>query len=41
MLSRRPTGTDPATHPTTDEVHEGVRVIAAAQDPHDFDFGRD
>ena len=41
VLSRRPTGTDPATHPTTDEVHEGVRVIAAAQDPHDFDFGRD
>lgn len=41
VLSRRPTGTDPSTHPTTDEVHEGVRVIAAAQDPHEFDFGRD
>ncbi|BBZ74997.1 glycogen synthase [Mycolicibacterium anyangense] len=41
VLSRRPTGTDPYTHPTTDEVHEGVRVIAAAQDPHEFDFGRD
>ncbi|BBX06920.1 glycosyltransferase family 4 protein [Mycolicibacterium aichiense] len=41
VLSRRPSGTDPSTHPTTDEVHEGVRVIAAAQDPHEFDFGRD
>ena len=41
VLSRRPTGTDPSTHPTTDEVHEGVRVIAAAQDPHEFEFGRD
>jgi glycogen(starch) synthase len=41
VLSRRPFHTDPSTHPTTDEVHEGVRVIAAAQDPHDFDFARD
>ena len=41
VLSRRPSGTDPSTHPTTDEVHEGVRVIAAAQDPHEFEFGRD
>jgi glycogen(starch) synthase len=41
VLSRRPSGTDPASHPTTDEVHEGVRVIAAAQDPHEFDFGPD
>lgn len=41
VLARRPTGTDPSTHPTTDEVHEGVRVIAAAQDPHEFEFGRD
>ncbi|PND57933.1 glycogen synthase [Mycobacterium sp. ENV421] len=41
VLSRRPSGTDPSTHPTTDEVHESVRVIAAAQDPHEFDFGRD
>ena len=30
VLSRRPTGTDPSTHPSTDEVTEGVRVIAAA-----------
>jgi glycogen synthase len=41
VLSRRPFGTDPSTHPSTDEIHEGVRVIAAAQDPHEFDFGRD
>jgi len=41
VLARRPSGTDPSTHPTTDEVHEGVRVIAAAHDPHEFDFGRD
>jgi glycogen(starch) synthase len=41
VLSRRPTGTDPSTHPTTDEMAEGVRVIAAAQDPHEFTFGTD
>jgi glycogen(starch) synthase len=41
VLSRRPTGTDPQTHPTTDEVREGVRVIAAAEDPHEFTFGTD
>lgn len=41
VLSRRPTGTDPQTHPTTDEVHEGVRVIAAAEDPHEFTFTTD
>lgn len=38
VVARRPTGTDPSTHPSTDEVVEGVRVIAAAQDPHEFDF---
>ena len=41
VLSRRPSGTDPSTHPSTDEYSEGVRVVAAAQDPHDFDFGTD
>jgi glycogen(starch) synthase len=41
VLSRQPFGTDPASHPTSDEVREGVRVIAAAQDPHEFDFGSD
>lgn len=39
VLSRRPGGTDPSTHPSTDEIAEGVRVVAAAQDPHEFDFG--
>ncbi|OBH28629.1 glycogen synthase [Mycobacterium sp. E342] len=41
VLSRRPSGTDPSTHPSTDEVVDGVRVIAAAQDPHEFSFGAD
>jgi glycogen(starch) synthase len=41
VLSRQPSDTDPASHPTTDERHEGVRVIAAAHDPHEFDFGSD
>lgn len=41
VLTRRPSGTDPASHPTTDEVVEGVRVVAAAEDPHDFNFGTD
>ena len=41
VLSRRPTNTDPSTHPSTDEVSEGVRVVAAAHDPHEFDFGSD
>ncbi|MCV7194833.1 glycosyltransferase family 4 protein [Mycolicibacterium brumae] len=41
VLSRRPTGTDPLSHPSTDEVSEGVRVVAAAQDPHEFSFGED
>lgn len=41
VLSRRPTGTDPSTHPSSDEIREGVRVIAAAQDPHEFTFGTD
>jgi len=41
VLSRRPTATDPHSHPTTDEVTEGVRVIAAAEDPHEFTFGTD
>jgi glycogen synthase len=41
VLSRRPTGTDPGTHPSSDEVSDGVRVIAAAQDPHEFTFSKD
>src|SRR4029079_19249583 len=41
VLRRRPSGTDPSTHPSTDATQEGVRVVAAAQDPHEFDFGSD
>jgi glycogen(starch) synthase len=41
VLSRQPSGTDPSTHPSTDELSEGVRVVAAAQDPHEFTFGTD
>jgi glycogen(starch) synthase len=41
VLSRRPTGTDPSTHPSSDEINENVRVVAAAQDPHEFTFGDD
>ena len=31
VLSRRPTNTDPSTHPSLDEINENVRVVAAAQ----------
>jgi glycogen synthase len=41
VLSRRPSGTDPSTHPSSDEVNEDVRVVAAAHDPHEFTFGND
>jgi glycogen synthase len=41
VLSPRPSGTDPSTHPSTDEIADGVRVVAAAQDPHEFDFSSD
>ncbi len=41
VLSRQPAGTDPSTHPSSDGISEGVRVIAAAQDPHEFGFGTD
>ncbi len=41
VLSRQPSGTDPASHPTTDTRSEGVRVIAAAHDPHEFEFFSD
>ncbi|UZJ25636.1 glycosyltransferase family 4 protein [Rhodococcus antarcticus] len=33
VLCRRPMGTDAATHPSTDEVVDGVRVVAVAEDP--------
>ena len=41
VLSRRPTGTDPSTHPSSDQVVDGVGVIAAAHDPHEFSFSDD
>lgn len=41
VLSRQPTATDPHSHPTSDRLAEGVRVIAAAEDPHEFTFGAD
>ncbi len=41
VLSRRPTGTDPRSHPTTDGTVDGIRVIMAAEDPLALDFGSD
>ncbi|MBR7192917.1 glycosyltransferase family 4 protein [Gordonia sp. SCSIO 19800] len=41
VLTRRPSGTDAVTHPTTDTVVEGVRVLAVAEDPPEFEFGQD
>lgn len=41
VLTRRPTGTDALSHPTTDLRVDGVRIIAVAEDPPEFDFGRD
>lgn len=41
VLSRRPTGTDAATHPTITHISEGVLVVAVAEDPPHFVFGED
>ncbi|RPA12922.1 glycosyltransferase family 4 protein [Gordonia sp. OPL2] len=41
VLTRRPTGTDALSHPTTDTTVDGVRIVAVAEDPIEFDFGRD
>ncbi|MGY3552801.1 glycosyltransferase family 4 protein [Williamsia sp. R60] len=41
VLSRQPTGSDGLTHPGTDTMCDGVRVIAAAEDPPHFVFGED
>ena len=41
VLCRQPSGTDEFTHPTTDTVVNGVRVIAVAEDQPEFDFGVD
>lgn len=41
VLTRRPSGTDAVSHPTTDTVVEGVRILAVAEDPPEFEFGQD
>src|SRR5690606_37726843 len=41
VLARRPTGTDPSTHPTHSFIEDGVLVVAVAEDPPAFDFGED
>jgi glycogen(starch) synthase len=41
VLSRRPAGTDAETHPTVDEVVDGVRVLRVAEDPAHLEFERD
>jgi glycogen(starch) synthase len=41
VLSRQPSGTDAGTHPTVDEVVEGVRVLRVAEDPTHLEFERD
>ena len=41
VLSRQPSGTDAGTHPTVDEVVEGVRILRVAEDPAHLEFERD
>lgn len=41
VLTRQPTGTDASTHPTTDTVVDGVRVLRVAEDPPHLEFVRD
>ncbi len=41
VLSRQPAGSDAETHPTTDEVRAGVRVLRVAEDPPHLEFERD
>ncbi|WP_286900014.1 glycosyltransferase family 4 protein [Thermocrispum sp.] len=41
VLCRQPSGTDAETHPTTDSVSEGVRIIRVAEDPMHVTFERD
>ncbi|MFC3241380.1 glycosyltransferase [Gordonia humi] len=41
VLTRRPSGTDASSHPTVDTVVNGVRVIAVAEDPPEFEFSVD
>ena len=41
VLCRHDAGTDALTHPTSDTVHEGVRVIRVAEDPTHLTFEKD
>ncbi|MGM1063685.1 glycosyltransferase family 4 protein [Saccharothrix sp. Mg75] len=41
VLCRQPAGTDAVTHPTSDEVVEGVRLVRVAEDPAHLVFERD
>ncbi|MFT4044517.1 MAG: glycosyltransferase family 4 protein [Gordonia sp. (in: high G+C Gram-positive bacteria)] len=41
VLTRRPAGTDALSHPTSDVRTDGVRVLAVAEDPPEFEFGQD
>ncbi|HEY2224610.1 glycosyltransferase family 4 protein [Actinomycetospora sp.] len=41
VLTRQPTGTDASTHPTTDTLVEGVRVVRVAEDPPHLEFTAD
>ncbi|RKT57194.1 glycosyltransferase family 4 protein [Saccharothrix australiensis] len=41
VLCRQPTGSDALTHPTSDAVVEGVRLVRVAEDPAHLVFERD
>jgi glycogen(starch) synthase len=41
VLCRQEAGTDALTHPTSDTVHDGVRVIRVAEDPTHLTFEKD
>ncbi|MER5260588.1 glycosyltransferase family 4 protein [Actinosynnema sp. NPDC002837] len=41
VLCRQPSGTDAVTHPTSDTVVDGVRLIRVAEDPTHLVFERD
>lgn len=41
VLCRHPAGTDPETHPSTDNVIDGVRLLRVAEDPPHLTFERD
>ncbi|GAA2778943.1 glycosyltransferase family 4 protein [Saccharopolyspora taberi] len=41
VLCRQPAGTDPETHPASDTVVDGVRLVRVAEDPPHLTFERD